>query len=205
MNNIYKEILDDLNQYIRKGLNKGIFSNPRIRANEFIKDVKIASRSMFVDSHSEYEKQFQDMVDKGEYGFYISNFGAISYNYEFKNTNKANHLHKMSLSYYPEPILDIQYIRVDYDPKASSFFHSDIHVHIGLNDSLRIPLNRNLKISEFVNLIFYFYSSDSLEKILDIKFDKKTYDKSQTEYYSKESVLSNEIKEFIYLNYIRSP
>ncbi|MGF2994082.1 DUF2290 domain-containing protein [Lactococcus lactis] len=63
------------------------------------------------------------------------------------------------------------YIRLDYtqdDSDFTEFLHARGHMHIGLNNNFRIPINRVPLLSEFIDLILYLnYTEDWKSFILD--------------------------------------
>ena len=79
------------------------------------------------------------------------------------------------MSFWPDINDKKEYIRYDYAKTSSSdFYHCFSHLHIGIKNELRIPINKILFVSDFVLLILFLYYKTSFELIKDLyKVDTK--------------------------------
>lgn len=151
-----------------------------------------SGQSMFND----YFDYTERMVSEYEAGKFLVNlidgsFFQLSITFTGKRSQR---IEKISIAYLPK--IENQkwindYIRYDYTSEGSSFFHSDSHIHIGLESDLRIPVNKLLDFEEFCSIVFFLYYPDFFIKIynngevIKSKFDTETF-------------LSHKLNHFIY-------
>jgi len=199
----FKNIKEDLSSVIKKALKCKIIQNPRIGGKFFDNKNLISSKYSYFRDEEDYKNSLPRKYEDDEYLFtMIEDSGLFQANYEFERPAKRKcHLKKMNLCYLP-PVEDgvvlKDYIRIDYHDDNIGFFHSNVHMHVGFLSRIRIPLDEVLLFSEFFNFILYFHYPDSFKRFnkeMPITHTFSTGSPRMT----RNVVLSNELKNFVYL------
>ena len=198
-------VKNDINTFIRKSLMKGVLVNPRIPGDFANNRSIITSKYSFFTDEEDYIENYYKKYENGEYFVAFPDGAFIQLNYEFRVSGKrSSYLEKMNLCYLPSVNngkKNNEYIRVDYsNSEDNNFFHPYAHLHIGFNNTIRIPLNEVLLFSEFIKLILYLFYPDDFIKLFDDVKTTNTIDKSDYGKLSKDKVLTNELKSFLFLD-----
>lgn len=197
------EIMDDIKRTISKGLDLKILMNPRLPS---IEGTVISSRYTFFNDEEDYCSRYHQAYEEEEYLFAMDDGSYFQINYEFDIKSKyKSFIKKQNLCFLPgispetgKPIHC--YLRLDYDSEeANSFFHPQAHLHIGLGNDLRIPVDNVLKLSDFFELVLYLYYGDYLSKWnnqLKIGHSITVVNEGLSKY----QILADELKSFFYFH-----
>ena len=196
-------ILNDIKRTINKGLKLKILMNPRLPSTE---RTVISSKYTFFTDEADYCSRYHQAYEEEKYLFAMDDGSYFQINYEFDIKSKYNSfVKKQNLCFLPgissktgKPIHC--YLRLDYDSgETNSFFHPQAHLHIGLGNDLRIPVNNILKLSDFFELVLYLYYSEYLSKWNDklkIGHSISVADDGLSRY----QILADELKSFFYFH-----
>jgi len=201
--NAKKEILEDISTTISKGLSKGIIMNPRKPMDE---GNKITCRHTRFTNEEDYCARCSEEYEDNNYLFTMEDGSYFQANFEFKiRSSKTSFLTKQTLCFLPsisetthKPIHC--YLRLDYDSEVcNSFFHSQAHLHVGLGNDLRIPVDNILKLSDFLEFVLYLFYEDKLQLWRPELKTEHTISDSSTSL-TQTQILANELKAYFYLH-----
>jgi len=203
----FQIVKNDINSFISFGMKTAIVFNPKIGGDFFGNPATISSRHFDVASEDDYLKEHGNIHDNSCFLFELSDGASIQIFYEFKKKyRKKMYLSKMNLAYLPPVDEDTgkirnEYIRADYDSEVNnSFFHPDVHLHIGFSNSIRIPLNHLFTLSDFCHLIFYlFYNDHYLKMVEKTSAISHTFSSGEKDVLSNCHVISTELLDKCYL------
>lgn len=201
--NAKTEIMEDIKGTINKGLKLKILMNPRLPS---IEETVISSRYTFFNDEEDYCLRYHEAYEEEKYLFAMDDGSYFQINYEFDIKSKyKSFVKKQNLCFLPgispktgKPIHC--YLRLDYDSgEANSFFHPQAHLHIGLGNDLRIPVDNILKLSDFFELVLYLYYGEYLSKWnnkLKIGHSISVVNDGLSKY----QILADELKSFFYFH-----
>lgn len=201
----YRTVKEDLQKLISKTLKLGIIVNPKVGGGFYSNANKISSHYTFFRDEYDYLENYASAYENGKYIFALNDGSFFQLNYEFfRKTKNKIYLQKMNLCYLPKienEYITNSYVRVDYDvnEKPASFIHTKAHMHIGFENSSRIPLDEVLLFSEFFEFICYCFYPDDYKKYFGIKYPKTITHNSQEGKLTQKSVLANELLEHTYI------
>ncbi len=123
----------------------------------------------------DYEKQFLWISENMQYSLALSDLGFFQFYYNCNETS----LISASVSFYPNPEGNHQYIRFDFDSKASiTYSHPYFHMHFGYpSNSMRIGISHYPYPSEFIHYILSLNGFDNFKYKQD-RFISKTIEQS---------------------------
>ncbi len=166
--NAYKEVKQDIKRTISIGLSNGILVNPK---DPKATDISITSKHSFIDKCDNYSESYQHDYELGNYLFAMNDGSYFQIHYDFINKSKnTSYIKQSSLCFLPglnqetgQPIHS--YLRLDYDSEGkNSFFHPQAHLHVGIGNDLRIPVDNILLFSDFFEFVLYLFYHDYLKK-----------------------------------------
>lgn len=157
------KVKQDIKKLIVNLQKKHLIVNARF-ADRICTENQISTGTRFIKQPEEYEDERIKAYDNDEYLFALDNGAFFQVNY----TCSPTEIISANLSYWPE-ISNQEYIRYDYAKTLNSdFYHCISHIHIGIKNELRIPINKILLTSDFVLIILFLYDKESFEKIKDL-------------------------------------
>lgn len=201
--NAKEEIIKDIKRTINKGLKLNILVNPRTPISE---DTVISSKFTFFKDEEDYCLRYHQAYEEEKYLFAMEDGSYFQIHYEFDVKSKyKSFIRKQNLCFLPgisektcKPIHC--YLRLDYNAgESSSFFHPQAHLHIGLGNDLRIPVDNILRLSDFLELVFYLFYSEYLCKWNEqLKIGYSIFETKDS--LSRYQILAEELKTFFYFH-----
>ena len=198
----YKTIKDDIKSFFSTWLKKGLVINPQIGGEFFANPLGISSKHWFFENERDYIDSYVEAYEKNLYFCAIDDGSCFQIRYEFESDKRNTYVKEASLSFLPcvtDGTYSFDYIRIDYDLKNQSYFHPTVHMHVGFNDAIRIPMDEVPKFSDFFGLVMYLYYPEKYLKLLNIDEIKHTPIRNEQGLLTKMLPISEEIRKYTYL------
>ena len=156
-----QKIKKNITKMIANFQKKGLISNPRF-PDKISSNCYIKTGIKNIKNINEYDELRITAYENDNYLFVFDDGAFFQVNYRTDN----DEILSANLSYWPDSSGVQEYIRYDYSiTKEKSFYHAYSHLHIGLKNEIRIPLNKVLFPSDFVLLVMYLYYKNEFEMV----------------------------------------
>lgn len=195
---LYSEQYSLIRKFLIEHTNSGIFANMKLPPNNESSHIFESGCYMFND-YEDYISNFVKAYDSGKYLVLLTDGSFFQFNFETIGKGKKEKFKRLTIAYCPhvdDGKWKNDYIRFDYVNEDGSFFHNDAHLHIGLDSSMRFPVDKILDFKEFCSLVFYLY----YEEYFLLIFNNGKKLKSN---YAGNIYLNDKLHNFLYLTAIK--